>query len=218
MTNEHTSLEKYTSYILFSKGLRKGWYWLCVRGELESETDCNTLTPSYSDYSSISSSFCWAAQPGSWGPKPSVWSWLSLQHLVPNCDLNSNCDYNWNWTLPASDFNCNWTKPSVAPGYIIVWHPPASCGCRICTEFNPSTGQGDIFDQMHLFLPHIYTGASLNWRLSRGSICYTRTCSILLAAFLCNCPQAFSPFVQLTSMRCIHIAVLTRPLLGPCLC
>ena len=30
MTNEHTSLEKYTSHILFSKGL-------CVRGELETE-------------------------------------------------------------------------------------------------------------------------------------------------------------------------------------
>ena len=38
MTNEHTSLEKYTSHTLFSKGLRKGWCWLCVRGELETET------------------------------------------------------------------------------------------------------------------------------------------------------------------------------------
>ena len=38
-------------------------------------------------------------------------------------------------------------KPSVAPGYIIVWCPPASCGC---THLLPSlhsttsTGQGDI--------------------------------------------------------------------------
>ena len=24
--------------------------------------------------------------------------------------------------------NSNWLKPSVAPGYIIVWHLPASCG------------------------------------------------------------------------------------------
>ena len=37
MTNEHTSLEKYTSHTLFSKGLRKGWRWLCVWGELETE-------------------------------------------------------------------------------------------------------------------------------------------------------------------------------------
>ena len=35
-------------------------------------------------------------------------------------------------------------KPSVVPGYIIVWYSPASCRRRICTEFNPSTGQGDI--------------------------------------------------------------------------
>ena len=37
MTNEHTSLEKYTSHTLISKGLGKGWYWLCVRGGLETE-------------------------------------------------------------------------------------------------------------------------------------------------------------------------------------
>ena len=41
-------------------------------------TDCHILTPSSSDYSSTSSSFCWTAQPGSWEPKPSVWSWFSL--------------------------------------------------------------------------------------------------------------------------------------------
>ena len=57
MTNKHASLEKYTSHTLFSKGLRKGWCWLCVRGELETERVCNILTPSSSDYSSTSSSF-----------------------------------------------------------------------------------------------------------------------------------------------------------------
>ena len=70
MTNKHTSLEKYTSHTWFSKGLRKGWCWLCVRGELETERVCNILTPSSSDYCGTSSSFCWAAQPGSWGPSP----------------------------------------------------------------------------------------------------------------------------------------------------
>ena len=32
--------------------------------------------------------------------------------------------------LSPTDSNCdwNWLKPSVAPGYIFVWHPPASCG------------------------------------------------------------------------------------------
>ena len=47
--------------------------------------------------------------------------------------------------LTASNCNSKYTsfKPSVAPSYIIVWHPPASCERRNCTEFNPSTGQGD---------------------------------------------------------------------------
>ena len=37
MTNEHISLEKYTSHTLFSKELRKGWFRICVRSELETE-------------------------------------------------------------------------------------------------------------------------------------------------------------------------------------
>ena len=35
-------------------------------------TDCNILTPSSSVFSSTSFLFCWAAQPGSWGPS-SLW-------------------------------------------------------------------------------------------------------------------------------------------------
>ena len=41
----------------------------------------------------------------------------------------------------------NWLKPSRAPGYIIISRPPASA-----------------------VLPLIYTGASLDWQLGRGSI------------------------------------------------
>ena len=51
-----------------------------------------------------------------------------------------------------SNSNWNWPKPSVAPGYIIVWHPPASAVPTL-----------------------IYTGASLDWRLGRGSIYNTQT-------------------------------------------
>ena len=121
--------------------------------------DCNILTPSSSDYSSTSSLFFWVAQPGSWGPKPSVFHWLSLQQRL---ELTAP-----NWTLPAS--NVNKLKQSVAPGNIIVWRPPASRERRNCTDFNLFTGQGDIFDifdWMDLFL---------DWRLGRGPICYTCT-------------------------------------------
>ena len=142
MTNEQTSLEKYTSHTLFLKGLRKGWCWLCVRDELETRIDCYILTQSSSDHSNTSSSFCWAAQPGSWGTKPTVWRWLPLRHLVSNCDWNSNCDCNSNWTLPAS--NPNWLKPSVAPGYIIFL--PSTCfllAYGSAPNSTTSTGQGD---------------------------------------------------------------------------
>ena len=49
--------------IYLSHFIRKGWCFLCVRGELETETDCQILTPSSSDHSSTSFAFWWAAQP-----------------------------------------------------------------------------------------------------------------------------------------------------------
>ena len=100
------------------------------------------------------------------GRKPSVCKLiLTLASNPPN---DSNCD--WNWTAHPSG----------------LWHliillfdthllPVA---VRICTEFNHvsmSRWYSDIFNSMHLFrfLPFIYTGASLDWRLGRASICYT---------------------------------------------
>ena len=127
-----TTIRKHVHAERVAKGLRKGcervakglMLVMCERW-VGNGTDCHILTQSSFDHSSTSSSFCWAAQPGSWGPKPPVWRWLSLRHLVPNCNWNSNCDCNSNWTLPAS--NSNWLKPSVTPGYIIIWRTPASC-------------------------------------------------------------------------------------------
>ena len=166
MSNEYTSLEKYTSQTLFSKGLRKGWCWLCVRGELETEQTATywPQVPLY--YSSTSSSFCWAAQPGSRGPKPSVWRWLSQQHLVPNCDVNSN------WTLPASNSICTQT----VCGYWLY-----NCLTSICFPWalhlhriQPRSQVKVIPRYLRPDAPVIYTGASLNWQLGRGPIC----CSI----------------------------------------
>ena len=111
--------KKYTSHTLFSKGLRKGWCWLCVRGELETGTDCYILTQSSSDHSSTSFSF-WlnCSTVGYWDRKPSVCKLIHRLASYPptnsNCDWNSNCNPNW--------------LPSVAPCYIIVCRPPASCG------------------------------------------------------------------------------------------
>ena len=71
-------------------------------------------------------------------------------------------------------------EPSVASGYIFVWHQPASCG-RAHLPPSPnsttSTGKGDIpisstGGTCFAVLPVIYTGASLDWWFGRGSICY----------------------------------------------
>ena len=146
--------------IYLSHFIQKGWYWLCVRSELEMETDCYILTQSFScDHSSTSSSsWLGCSTVGRWGPKPSVWSWFSLRgHPISNCNWNCNS----NWLL----------KPFVAPGYIIVWCPPASCGHTHLHRIQPFPQVKVIFWYLRPDAPVIYTGASLDWRLSRGSIC-----------------------------------------------
>ena len=153
-------LYKNISLTLYS---RESWCWLCARDELETGTDCYVLTQSSSDHSSTSFSF-WlgCSTMGHWGPKPSVWIWFSLR---------------WH---PISNWNCNWPKPSVAPGYIIVSWPPASCGHThrpSSLNSTTSTGQGDILISLtrctcFAVLLLIYTSASLDWWLGWGSIYY----------------------------------------------
>ena len=101
--------------------IRKGWCWLCVRGELENWTDCYILTQSSSDHSRTSFAFrLGCSTVGHWGPQA-----LSLQaHAGILSPTESNC-------------NCNWLKPSVAPDYIIVWLQPASCERTNLHRFQP---------------------------------------------------------------------------------
>ena len=73
--------------------------------------------------------------------------------------------------------NSNWLKPSVAPGNIIVWHPPVSCGCMHLHWIQPHPQIKVIFPYLRLDAPVIYTGASLDWWLGRGSICNNGTLS-----------------------------------------
>ena len=135
--NERTNtlLYKNISLTLYS---RKGWCWLCVRGELETGTDCYILTQVLLTIAALLSHLGWVAQ--LWvteGPKPSVCHWLSIQHLVSN----------WlqlQLTPTPTD------SSHLCLSYIFVWRPPTSA-----------------------VLPLICTGASLDWRLDQGSICYT---------------------------------------------
>ena len=136
-----------------------------VRGELETGTDCYILTQSSSDHSTTSFS--------SWPGCSTVGHWGLKALCLPLALTPASCPQ---LTPTATGTRTDWLKPSVAPGYIVVWHPPASYGY---THLPPSpnsttsTGQGNIpisstgctyFD----ILPLIYRGASHSWRLVRG--------------------------------------------------
>ena len=108
---------------------------LCVRGELETEQNCNILTPSSSGYSSTSFLFCLT---GGLGPS-------SLLRAVSHC-------------LKLQQLSPNFTKLPVAPGYIIVWHPPASCGVTIPLKSTHPRSRLylDILDRMHLLFTQVH--------------------------------------------------------------
>ena len=134
--------------IYLSHFIRKGRSWLYVRGELETGTDCYILTQSSSYYSSTSFAFWLGCSTVShWGPKPSVWSWFSLRgHLHSNCKWNSN-----------------WPKPSVAPGYKIVWHPPASCGRTHLHRIQPRPQVKVIFRYLRPDAPVSLSHRCISW-------------------------------------------------------
>ena len=110
MTNEHTSLENLSHFN------RKGCERVMCGRWVGHWTDGNILTPNSPVFSSTSFSFCRADQPGVLRAQSSAGTWFSLPRT-------------------ATD----WVQLSVAPGYTIVWRPPASCERPICTQFNPST-------------------------------------------------------------------------------
>ena len=144
MTNEHTSLEKYTSHTLFSKGLRKGWCWLCVRGELETEQTTTYWPQVPLTIVALLSHSAGLLNQGPEGPSPLSGAGSHYGILSPTATGTRTVTAAATRTELGLPRTPTALKPSVAPGYIIVSHPPASCGCRICTEFNPSIGQGDI--------------------------------------------------------------------------
>ena len=130
----------------------KGWCWLCVRGELETGTDCYILTQVLLIIAALLSQLGWGCSTvGHWGPKtlclPLALTSAPCPQLTPTPTDSSR----------------------LCPGYIFVWHPPVSA-----------------------VLLFIYTGASLDWRLGRGSICYNKS----IAEHFC-CGNTLPPLVKL---------------------
>ena len=151
--------------IYLSHFIRKGWCWLCVIGELETGADWYILTQSSSNHSStFFASWQGCSTVGHWGPQA-----LGLQadyHAGILSLTDSNCD--WNWT----DSTRLW--------HLVIFFLTSTCflwAYASVPNSTTSTGQGDIPISSTRWtsfavLPLIYTGASLDWRLGRGSVCY----------------------------------------------
>ena len=69
MTNEHTSIEKYTSHTLFEI-VAKG---LCVRGELDTEQTATYWPPIPLSLAAFLSRSAGLLNRGSWGPRALYW-------------------------------------------------------------------------------------------------------------------------------------------------
>ena len=147
MTNEHTSLEKYTSHTLFemvAKGLRKVYEWE-VSWRLN--RDYNILTPSSSVFSGTSFSFCWVAQPGALSAQPSAECWFSLPRTATTDSKLQTKNFLSHRVISLFDANLLLVGVTSAPN----------------STYPQSKLYPDIFDRMHLFLDR---------RLARRSICY----------------------------------------------
>ena len=84
MTNEHTSLEKYTSHTLVER-VAKG---LCVRGELETEQTATYWLQVPLTIAALLSHSAGLLNRGFWGPKPSARSWFSLPRTATRTPTN----------------------------------------------------------------------------------------------------------------------------------
>ena len=146
----HRSLEKYTS-IYLEEFQRVTQRFYCER-ELETEQNCNILTPHSYGHNCVSFPFSLAAQPGAWGPTL-LGAGFHYRILTPT----------------------DWT--SCAPSYIIVRHQ-SSCGCHKKKLIQPVHGQVYILiflDRMHLLFTQVHF---LFWQPDRVRGQFTALCWI----------------------------------------
>ena len=146
MTNEHSSLEKYTSYTLFEM-VAKGLY---VRGELEIEQTATYWPPVPLSLAALLSRSAGLLNRGSWGPL--ALCWVLVLSTASYLQLTDSNKVNFLSQRIISLFDIHLLPASVAS---------APDSTRPQSRLYP-----DIFDRMHLFL---------DWRLGWMSICYIYT-------------------------------------------
>ena len=118
-------------------------YWKgCVWEGVGDRTELQHIDPHSIGHNHVSFPFSWAAQPGTWGPR---FSGTCSHFSISPTRLISKLINRGAWGLPllgAGFLYCilsptDWI--SCALSYIIVQHPPSSCGHHKLHSFNPST-------------------------------------------------------------------------------
>ena len=133
----NTLLYKNISLTLYS---RKGWCWLCVRGELQTGTNCYILTPSSSDHSSTSFS-----------------SWLgllnrgSLRAQSPLSAAGSHAGI-----LSPTNSNSNWLKASMSWLYFCL-----TSACFRCSSAYLHRCISWLTARSRVNMLHLFTGEGI---------------------------------------------------------
>ena len=143
MTNENTSLEKYTSHSLLEM-VAKG---LCVRGELETEKTVIYSPPVPLSLAAFFFSFHWAAQSGVLRAHSPLLGAGSLYSICLQLTDSNSLNFLSHRVISLFDVHL-----------LLVGVISAPNSTRPQSRLYP-----DIFDRMHLFLDR---------RLGRRSICY----------------------------------------------
>ena len=159
--NERTNTLLYKNMSLTALYSRKGRCWLCVRGELETWTDCYILIPCSSSDRSCTSFEFWLgwSTVGHWGPKAAPGS--QIRHLVPN----------WlQLQLELTQAVCGtWLYFCLTPTCFLWAYTSATI-----TEFNRvhrSRWYSDIFDRMHQFrCSSAYLHRCVSWLTARSRV------------------------------------------------
>ena len=147
--------------LTFFERVRKGYSRFYCERELETEQNCNILTPTLMAIS-VSFPLSWVTQPGAWGPTLLGAGFL-YHFFSPTATAQSEA---WGPTLLGAGFLYCILSPTAQSGgprapsaercflysiisptdrtscalsYIIVQRPPSSCGRHKSHSFNPST-------------------------------------------------------------------------------
>ena len=141
--NEWTHfLQNYTSHTLFAKGLRKGWCWVCVRGELETEQTTTYWTQVFLTIAALLPHSTGLLNRGPEGPSPLSGAGT---HSAGNCD--------WNWPeLQLNQTVCGTWLYNWLTSTCFMW---ASHLHRI-QPVHRSRWYSDIFDRMHLLFTQVH--------------------------------------------------------------